>query len=159
MSKVILIAGEVCSGKDTIVKNFYSKLPYIQIDLGELVREKFQTEERIFNNSLESYFVERIINAVDRDNEIHGKDVITYVITGLRQPSLCKKIAQLFDTVEYNYLVVPRDILKQRYKNRAAKKDEKITFESAIEGDNWLGMRDLQNYLLTEVQCNFIKSY
>lgn len=159
MSRAILIAGEICSGKDTMVANEFSKYPYVQIDLGNLVREKFQTEERIFNNELEPYFIERIVDIIERDNEIHGKDVIKYVVTGLRQPTLCKKIAQLFNLVEYRYLVVPRNILKQRYLNRAAVKDAKITFEQAIAGDESLGMKQLQNYLLTEVECNFIKTY
>mgnify|MGYP003637460717 CR=1 FL=1 len=159
MSSVILIAGEICSGKDTMVANEFSKFPYVQIDLGTLVRERFQTEERIFNNELEPYFIERIIDIIERDNDIHGRDVIKYVVTGLRQPTLCKKIAQLFDFVKYRYLVVPRCILKWRYLNRAAAKDAKITFEQAIAGDESLGMKALQNYLLTEVECDFIKSY
>ena len=159
MSRAILIAGEICSGKDTMVSNHYSKFPYVQIDLGNLVREKFQTEERIFNNELEPYFIDRIMDIIDRDNDIHGRDVIIYVVTGLRQPTLCKKIAQLFNFVQYKYLVVPRSILKWRYGNRAAAKDAKITFEQAIAGDEFLGMKSLQNYLLTEVECDFIKSY
>jgi dephospho-CoA kinase len=159
MSRAILIAGEICSGKDTMVANHYSKFPYVQIDLGNLVRERFQTEERIFNNELEPYFIQRIIDTIERDNDIHGRDVIKYVVTGLRQPTLCEKIAQLFNIVEYKYLVAPRSILKQRYLNRAAVKDAKITFEQAIAGDESLGMKLLQNYLLTEVECDFIKSY
>ena len=56
-------------------------------------------------------------------------------------------------------LTVPRNILKERYKNRADVKDANITFEDAMKGDQSLGMKDLQIHLLTEVECNFIKNY
>lgn len=159
MRKVIFIAGEICSGKDTMMSNKYQGIQYKQIDLGSLVREKFQTEERIFNNNLEEYFVERIKEIQAIDDDVFGKNFITYVVTGLRQPSLAKKICAIFDQAEFNYLVAPRCILKQRYLDRGANKDKKITFEDAIAGDQSLGMKELQVYLLTEVECNFIKSY
>lgn len=152
VKKVILIAGEICSGKDTIVRRDYSSKEYKQIDLGELVREKFNTVDRIFDNNLEPYFIDRIKDII-KDNE-H-----TYVITGLRQKTLAKKIVALFHEVKFIYLVVPRDILKNRYKKRADKKDAKLSFEDAIKGDQSLGMDGLQSYLLTEVKCNFIKNY
>ena len=151
VKKVILIAGEICSGKDTIVRRDYSSKEYKQIDLGELVREKFNTVDRIFDNNLEPYFIDRIKDII-KDNE-H-----TYVITGLRQKTLAKKIVALFHEVKFIYLVVPRDILKNRYKKRADKKDAKLSFEDAIKGDQSLGMDGLQSYLLTEVKCNFIKN-
>ena len=150
--KVIFIAGEICSGKDTIMNRDYSSEKYKQIDLGQLVREKFNTVDRIFDNNLEPYFIDRIKDII-KDNK-H-----TYVVTGLRQKTLAKKIVSLFDEVEFIYLVVPRDILKDRYKKRADKKDAKLSFEDAISGDLSLGMNELQNYLLTEVKCNFIKNY
>lgn len=159
MRKVIFIAGEICSGKDTMMANKYQGIQYKQIDLGTLVRQKFQTEERIFDNNLEEYFIEKIKEIRAIDDDVFGKNFITYVITGLRQPSLAKKICAIFDQVEFNYLVAPRHILKQRYFDRGADKDKKISFEDAIAGDQSLGMKELQVYLLTEVECNFIKSY
>ena len=60
MRKVIFISGEICSGKDTVMNRDYSAGFYKQIDLGQLVREKFQTADRIFDNNLEPYFVERV---------------------------------------------------------------------------------------------------
>jgi hypothetical protein len=153
MSKVIFISGEICSGKDTMIAICYRDEEFRQIDLGQLVREKFQTAERIFDNNLEPYFVERIMA------EMKKYPQATFVITGLRQPTLAKKIEHLFDEVEHKYLVVPRYILKKRYKARANVKDAKITFEDAIAGDQSLGMKELQYYLLTEVKCDFIKNY
>ena len=152
MKKVIFISGEICSGKDTMISTNYSGPRYKQIDLGSLVREKFQTTERIFDNTLEDYFEQRIAE-ITKDNK-H-----TYIITGLRQPTLAQKLAKHFDQVQYIYLVVPRDILKARYLNRASKKDAKISFEDAIKGDLSLGVKELQHYLLTEVECKFINNY
>ena len=152
VKKVILIAGEICSGKDTIVRRNYSSKEYKQIDLGELVREKYNTIDRVFDNNLEPYFIDRIKDII-KDNKY------TYVITGLRQKTLAKKIVALFHEVEFIYLVVPREVLKDRYSKRADKKDAKLSFEDAIKGDQSLGMDALQNYLLTEVECNFIKNY
>lgn len=152
MKRLILIVGEICSGKDTIIKD-YEGVDYLQIDLGELVREKFKTKERIFNNQLEAYFLDCIKNI------LNSTDHRIYIITGARQVSLIKKIAVLFNSVMYRYLVAPRYILKQRYINRAATKDLKIIFEDAIKGDESLGMKELQHYLLTEVECDFVKSY
>ena len=153
LRKVIFISGEICSGKDTMIENHYSQAPYKQIDLGQLVREKFKTADRIFDNNLEPYFVEQVKARMEKFPDA------TFVITGLRQPSLAVKLAELFDDVEYKYLVVPRDILKARYEARANIKDAKISFIDAIRGDQSLGMRDLQYYLLTEVKCDFIKNY
>lgn len=153
MSKVIFISGEICSGKDTMIEICYSQAPYRQIDLGQLVREKFQTADRIFDNNLEPYFIERISARIKEEpNAI-------FVVTGLRQPTLAKKIENLFDEVEHKYLVVPRDILKSRYELRANIKDANISFEDAIKGDQSLGMKELQNYLLTEAKCDFIRNY
>jgi shikimate kinase len=153
MSKVIFISGEICSGKDTMIKVCYRDEEFRQIDLGQLVREKFQTAERIFDNNLEPYFIERIMA------EMKKYPQVTFVVTGLRQPTLAKKIENIFDEVEHKYLVVPRDILKKRYEARANVKDAKITFEDAIAGDQSLGMKELQYYLLTEANCDFIKNY
>jgi hypothetical protein len=153
MSKVIFISGEICSGKDTMIEVCYRDEEFRQIDLGQLVREKFQTAERIFDNNLEPYFIERIMA------EMKKYPQVTFVVTGLRQPTLAKKIENIFDEVEHKYLVVPRDILKKRYEARANVKDAKITFEDAIAGDQSLGMKELQYYLLTEANCDFIKNY
>lgn len=152
MKKVIFISGEICSGKDTVMNRDYSADLYKQIDLGQLVREKFQTADRVFDNNLEPYFVEQVKD-ITKDNK-H-----TYVITGLRQPSLAVKLSELFDEVKHIYLTVPREILKERYYGRGDAKDAKITFEDAIRGDQSLGMRELQYYLLTEVKCDFTNNY
>lgn len=152
MKKVIFISGEICSGKDTVMRRDYSADFYKQIDLGELVREKFKTKDRIFDNGLEDYFEERVAE-ITKDNK-H-----TYIITGLRQPSLCKKLSKHFDEVKHIYLTVPRDILEWRYTARGDEKDAKISFEDAIKGDQSLGMKELQYYLLTEVKCDFINNY
>ena len=150
--KVIFISGEICSGKDTIMNRDYSADFYQQIDLGQLVREKFQTADRIFDNGLEPYFVERV-------KELTKNNDKTYIITGLRQPSLAEKLSALFDEVKHIYLSVPRDILKWRYTARADVKDANISFEDAIKGDQSLGMKELQYYLLTEVKCDFVNNY
>lgn len=153
MSKVIFISGEICSGKDTQIEKRYSSEEFKHIDLGQLVREKFQTQDRIFDNNLEPYFVERV-TAIK--NKYEGK---IFVITGLRQPTLARKLENLFDTFKHVYLVVPRKELKRRYEVRGSIKDKKISFEDAIKGDQSLGMKDLQYYLLTEVPCEFINNY
>ena len=142
MRKVIFISGEICSGKDTVMNRDYSAGFYKQIDLGQLVREKFQTADRIFDNNLEPYFVERV-------TEITADNKHTYIITGLRQPTLAAKLAELFDEVKHIYLTVPRDILEWRYTSRGDIKDANISFKDAIAGDQSLGMKELQYYLLT----------
>ena len=161
--KKVFISGELCSGKDTMVSKHYSSDKFKQIDLGTLVREKFQTQERIFDNNLEPYFIERI-EQIRKENLDK-----TIVITGLRQPTLCKKISALFEKLSEtpgSRIIVnlpPRhtksDILNHRFNNRADIKDTKISFEDAIKGDQSLGMKELQLYLLTQVQCDFIKNY
>ena len=150
--KVIFISGEICSGKDTLMRKNYSEDFYQQIDLGQLVREKFQTADRIFDNNLEPYFVERVLDITKNNDK-------TYIITGLRQPSLAAKLSALFDEVEHIYLVVPRKVLEWRYTSRGDIKDKHISFSDAIKGDQSLGMKELQYYLLTEVECNFINNY
>ena len=154
MIKIILISGEICSGKDTMVKKIKETgVSVTHIDLGNLVREKFKTKERIFNNSLEDYFMANI------EHTIQSMENEYLVITGLRQETLAKKFLTLSDYVSFVYLICPRHILKDRFLKRGDQKDAKITFEQAIEGDESLGMKGLQNYLLTQVECDFIKSY
>ena len=154
MKQVDIIAGEICAGKDTHVNSRTTSFKRVHIDLGELVREKFNTKDRVFDNNLETYFIERIQKII-----LDNSDCDYFEITGVRQVSLTKKIAALFNKVRYIYLVAPRSILKERYESRAALKDKKITFEDAIKGDESLGMKGLQHYLLTEVETYFIKSY
>ena len=115
-------------------------------------RIQFKTADRIFDNNLEPYFVERVLEITKNNDK-------TYIITGLRQPTLAAKLAELFDEVKHIYLSVPRDILKWRYSSRADIKDANISFEDAIKGDQSLGMKELQYYLLTEVKCDFINNY
>jgi hypothetical protein len=153
MTKCIFICGEISSGKDSIVKSSYYHHWYLHIDMGSLVREKYKTVNRVFDNNLDVYLSSKVKEALDEDS------TLTCVITGVRQPSLLKMVAELFEDVEYNYLVVPRSILKERYFNRASEKDASISFEDSIAGDLTLGMAELQTYLLTEVKCNFIKNY
>ena len=154
MSKVIFICGEICSGKDTLIESLYYADIYNQIDMGTLVREKSNTEERIFDPNLDWYLRNQVLNKV-----INGGLDTIHVITGIRQPSLLKMCAELFEEVEYKYLVVPRSILRERYYASRRTKDLNIEFEDSIKGDLSLGMAELQSYLLTEVECDFIKNY
>lgn len=144
--------GEICSGKSRFQKSLDSSV--IQIETGQLVREKYNTIERIFDNSLDNYLLDTIYEIIKKN-----PDADTFCIAGVRQISLLKMLAGLFDDIELNYLVCPRYILRKRYYKRADGKDSKISFEDAIAGDESLGMSELKMFLLTHTECNFIKTY
>lgn len=152
MRTVIFVVGENCSGKTTWARHCKAPLRK-HIEMGDLVRQKYETQDRVFDADLDKYLVEETREIIHTSNRSH------FVITGVRQVSLIKELAKLFDKVNYTYLVVPREILKERFLQRAAKKDSSLSFEKVIEGDNTLGMKELQHYLLTEVKCDFEKRY
>ncbi len=147
-----IVCGEICSGKDTLA-NSLIEFGYTQIDFGTLVREKYNTEERVFNNNLEPYFRQRI------EELLKDKSIKKFVFTGIRQVYLAKMLEEMFEFPQFDWILVPRKVLKERYVRRDSVKDKKLSFEEAIEGDNSLGMKELIHYLVTEKKCNFRKNY
>lgn len=143
--KLIIIIGEVCSGKDHFANEFYPSAE--KIDVGNIVRSITKTQARIHNEQLDSQIcieIHKIINSTTKD----------IVITGIRQLSIYNNIQQLsmgrcFKIITY-YLSVPHEILKERFKQRASEKDLNISFEEVIERDNKLGLAELTQTILND---------
>jgi len=152
IKEAVFVIGEVCSGKSTFIENKLVEGGKI-VELGQLVRDLYKTEERIFDASLDQYLTDKVKEIQMNSNEEF------MVIVGCRQVSLLKMLSALFEGIEYYYMHVPRYILKERYQNRAAKKDAKASFEETIENDVKLGIDGLKLHLLNETNCDFIKNY
>lgn len=151
IKKAIFIVGEVCSGKTTITEGMSEFCEVVE--LGDLVREFHKTEDRVFDNTLDTYLTGKIYTiALNSDKE-------SIVILGCRQVSLIKELSNLFEENEYHYLAVPRYELKKRYVNRKLKKDNDTPFEDVILRDEQLGINDLKLWLLNETDCYFKRNY
>lgn len=157
MIKATFIFGEICSGKSTFIKEKIEG-SYKLIELGQLVRDLYKTEERIFDANLDDYLSEKVLEMKERD-EHHSRGIDHYVIAGCRQVSLLKKLEKHFSDIERVYLKVPRDILRRRFSHRDAIKDRSSDFDNVIAGDVALGIDELKLYLLNEVDCIIINNY
>lgn len=153
MRKVLGILGPVCSGKTTYMER-YPADRWLKIDIGSIVREITQTQERVFDKTLD----EQIIRQLRMKILTSKKDVI---VSGIRQVSIGVhlEIIAALDEFMWIYLDVPQEVLEARYEKRAAEKDLKLTFQQAIGKEVELGYNDMiRHFNESKYKCT-IKNY
>lgn len=82
------------------------------------------------------------------------------VVDGIRQKSIVAAVKNAFPQIETKlvWLDVPQDVLRQRYADRADKKDDQ-TFDDAYSRDEKLGVADLEAELRGDPSVNFVKHH
>jgi predicted kinase len=154
---VVLVVGEICSGKSTYAQRFAS---YAKVDVGDIVRALTFINERTHNPELSSGICQVLYNRAYEARYITDKNGI--LITGIRQIEIVKYIEQLASSEDWNLnkvlLDVPLELLKARYEQHPRTKDSKLTFEQSLQRDNHLGLGEVIKYF-KETNCQIIKNY
>lgn len=136
--RIVCILGKTCSGKDTFTQKLIN---HTQIDIGSLVREITETNERIHNKELDKEIIKKLDHCLDNFQN-------AFVITGIRQFSILRYLVfQYVDEIELIWLDVSDEELKRRFINRNSDKDKEISFEEVIERDNKLGLGEIEEYV------------
>jgi predicted kinase len=156
---IIVIVGEVCSGKTTYANRYPESIE--KLDVGDIVREITQRTERVHNKELDSEISNVLMNRI---MEANAKEYNGIAIIGIRQLSIYNAIyaycvnhvSQALHTV---ILEVPCEVAKARYAKRAAEKDLKLPFEMAIERDLHIGLGSLLAFLKDKTNTHIIKNY
>lgn len=139
--EIILISGNICSGKGTYCAQQYPG--YKVIGVSSVVKQMsgFQKRSELgttknLGNVIANHIIEEILNS----------DKI--VVDGIRQLSIMEKLQRYFkDQIkDVIWLDVPHEELKSRFEKRAAGKDD-MNFETSIQSDKDLGIGDVENYI------------
>lgn len=154
--KAIFVIGRIASGKSTYTKSIRRDNDIV-VELGDVVRAIKNTNERIFDISLNAQICEHIqdiLNNTSRDRIIISSPRNLEIIDEL------EKTLQ-FQEVEYHVMDVPYEICKERFETSKRDKDSKLTYDEALIGDKSIGMEDLMQemYVSDDKRIKIIKNY
>lgn len=137
---ITFVCGELCSGKTVYSKAFAELTKGVYIEVGDIVREIKQTEDRKTlqdSKKLSSAIVIKLQESLSL-----GKSV-DFVVSGVRQKSILKAFPQ--STLVW--IDCPKKERKKRYEARARTGDT-ISFQEAEQGDIELGIKKVKKYIL-----------
>lgn len=148
---ITTILGPICSGKTYLIATQYAHA--IQVDIGDIVREISDERQRIFDATLDTLIIDRVLrritDAVDANCDI--------VIGGIRQLSILLSVEDFVGRLRHTsanitytriYLSVPQDVRRQRYIERSDVKDNQLTFSAVEAKEAQLGLQQLTTYCL-----------
>lgn len=154
--KIKIVVGEICSGKSSYIQKLRLKacnenVSFTKIDIGDIVREITATENRVFDQDLDTHIISKVNDIIDQ--EINLKTGLL-VIGGIRQKSILDAITSMCDVekISITELQASNDTRKARYERRDAEKDLLISFEDADKKDKQLGLTDLITYIRTQIK-------
>lgn len=160
-ANVIIICGPICSGKSTFAKTLVN---HRHIEVGDIVRKIKQTDERIHDVGLAYLIISELTQELSKKEDV--------VITGIRQLPIYEEVLKICNAfyllTETLWLDVPYGVLFQRYIDRNDSKDNRLDlrilspekrFNDALISDNYIGLKALKNYLLTQTTTKVIKNY
>ncbi len=153
--KIIIILGRVASGKDTFAATLIN---HTQIDIGSIVREIKQQEQRVFDKDLDDEIMYQL------KEKLKDNPTTNFVITGIRQKGILQYLIVNCEAhfIEYEciYLEVPDEELKRRFICRQNFKDIGLSFEEVIERDGELGLNEIEKYIKENQELfTIIKNY
>ena len=159
MKNVRLICGRICSGKDTFA-NKLKPPKWTVIQTSDIVKEITQQDSR--EQLTETAHLDRAIADIllERIEEAPTQDV---AVLGIRQVTILSHVMSILrqrhSQATVKWLDVPDTIRKKRYEERAADKDEAVSFEEADQMDNNLGLDILERVVKFEKDTVLIKFY
>ena len=138
---IILVSGNLCSGKGYYCATQYPE--YYHLPVSDVVKRLAKTNVRsqlANTESMDKLIVEELCKYIDAHPNI--------VIDGIRQVSIIKALQYRYgDNIkDIIWLDVPDDTRRQRFANRADKKDD-VSFDDASAGDTKLGIGDVEKYM------------
>ncbi|HOJ44891.1 MAG TPA: AAA family ATPase [Bacilli bacterium] len=121
MSRIIVIAGDLASGKSTLAKNLsdHFKIPYFTKEgIKELLSEEIEFSDRSENKKLSNSALKILIHILDRVTKVHG-DVILEANFHSEELEKIKRECELHHTeVTLLYLTGDIDVLYERFMYR-----------------------------------------
>ena len=141
---ISFVCGQLCSGKTLYSKALAHICDGIYIEVGDIVREIKQTQDRkVLQHSSELYV--EIISKLKKQAELFsGRDLI---VSGVRQ----QEILAAFPESTLLWVECPKEERRTRYSRRARNGDTQ-TFEEAENGDIDLGILTVKNYIFSQNQ-------
>lgn len=137
---ITFVCGQLCSGKTHYSKALASLVDGIFIEVGDIVREIKNTDQRKeLQNS--KHLHEAIVENLVRKMPLC--DVKQYIVSGVRQ----KEIIEHFPEATLLWIECPKSERKRRYKERSREGDT-VSFKEAEQGDINLGILDVKKYIL-----------
>ena len=126
----IFVGGLICSGKTTFADRISKHGGHTKIDIGDIVRQLLNSTTRTHNKDLDQAIIKELKQQLSQVDKA--------VVVGIRQPQILQAVLQEDDLCVW--LDPEMEVLKERYEHRGAIKDQKLTFEQAIELDRELGI-------------------
>lgn len=154
---VILVAGEICSGKTTYLSSF-SDEAFDKVDVSDIVRSITKDERRRALPHLDVEIIKELKIKI-KESDIRGKDII---IAGPRQLDIVLAVEMWCKIhqypLEYHILEVDRSIRNERYLHRSSRKDQALTFDEAEKSDKVLGIDEVMSYFYTRTKAKLIQN-
>ena len=139
---ISFVCGQLCSGKTLYSKALAHICDGVYIEVGDIVREIKQTQDRKILQHSGELFVEIVDNLKKQVKDFSGKDLI---VSGVRQ----QEILAAFPMSTLLWVECPKEERMTRYSRRARKGDTQ-TFEEAENGDINLGILAVKNYIFSQ---------
>lgn len=138
---IVIICGNLSSGKGTYAKQRYADFHHISVShiVKSLTGMKTRSELST-TGALDTQIIHELIKQISEHDKV--------VVDGIRQPSILHKLKlhfgdQIKDIV---WLDVPEEKRRQYFTNRAASKDD-MDFDTAMKTDRNLGIDEVEKYI------------
>ncbi len=139
--EIILVCGNLCSGKGHYCENRYPD--FHKIIVSDIVKSLIKSSGR---NELSKtkHLDQQILSILIRQITFYEK----VVVDGIRQMSILKGLEDEFgsDIKDIVWLEVPEDTRRERFTQRGSAKDN-LDFDTAMQTDRNLGIEDVENYV------------
>lgn len=144
--EVVLVFGEICSGKGYICAQMYRDHKILSCSSFVKSLSKFTDRKDLGTTGDLSKHI--CYSIADTLSELHEAGINKVVLEGIRQWSIAEFILSMPITSTLVWVEASTDIRKRRYELRKAAKDGTLSFEEATESDNLLGMSYTKRILL-----------
>ena len=153
--KIVVVVGRICSGKSVfsqiLAKNLELRGRVVKIvDIGDLVREIVNKEERVFKSQLDLKIIERLSSIINSSRE---DEVV--IVVGPRQVSITNSLEG--EKTQFLYLECSEQERRRRYLSRNADKDKDLSFEEVEQRENELGMQTVIETILNSENHTIVK--
>ncbi len=139
--EIILVSGNLCSGKGHYCQTKYPDFKHIVVS--NIVKSLINSSERskLANTKyLDMMIIRILIEQINAFNKV--------IVDGIRQQSIIHALELHYgqQIKKVIWLDVPEDVRRQRFDKRGNVKDD-IAFDQAMQMDRGLGIDDVERYI------------
>jgi len=139
--EIILVCGNLCSGKGHYCENKYPEFHKIVVsDIVKSIIHSSGRNELSKTKHLDQTILQILIQQITFYEKV--------VVDGIRQMSILKGLEDEFgrDIKDIIWLEVPENLRRARFQQRDSIKDD-LDFDTAMQTDKNLGIEDVENYV------------